>query len=44
MQEIIKINQTQIGEDTVPAVDARELHGGLEVQRDFSNWIKTQRA
>jgi phage anti-repressor protein/phage antirepressor YoqD-like protein len=39
---LITISTTPIGEEPVPTVDARELHGFLEVGKDFSNWIKAQ--
>ena len=32
----------QLNDETVPSVDARELHGQLEVGKDFSTWIKDQ--
>ena len=40
MQELIKIGQRRIGENEINAVDARELHGLLEVGKDFSSWFK----
>lgn len=39
MNELIKITTN---EDGVQCVSARELHGGLKVQQDFSDWIKKQ--
>lgn len=40
MNELIKLNNTTIGEQEVNTVNARELHGFLEVGKDFSSWIK----
>ena len=40
MNELIKLNKVNIGDETVQTVNARELHTFLEVGRDFSNWIK----
>lgn len=40
--QIITIKETKIGNEDVNAVDARELHGFLEVKRDFTTWIKSQ--
>lgn len=42
MNEIIAIRNIQINDQQVPSVDARELHRGLEVGRDFSSWVKDQ--
>ena len=42
MNELIKLNNTTIGEQEVNTVNARELHAFLEVGRDFSNWIKAR--
>jgi len=39
MQDLIAITRTDIGTTTVPTVNARDLHGFLEVQTDFKNWI-----
>ena len=39
MNELIKITTNEQG---VQCVSARELHGGLKVQQDFSDWIKKQ--
>lgn len=39
-QQIIPLSQEKIGDETVETVDARELHGFLEIGKDFSNWIK----
>jgi len=40
LKSLIPISQTQMGTDTVQAVDARELHQWLEVQTQFKDWIK----
>ena len=37
---LIPVNQSQVGDDLVQTVNARELHAFLEVGKDFSNWIK----
>lgn len=37
---LISINESTVGSDTVQTVNARELHEFLEVGKDFSNWIK----
>ena len=42
MNEIIPINNATIGEEVKQTVNARELHGFLEVGKDFSSWIKVQ--
>lgn len=42
MNEIIPMQPHAIGGATVQTVDARELHGFLEVGKDFSSWIKVQ--
>lgn len=39
---LLKVGMGQIGGKPCPVVDARELHGFLEVKKDFSNWIKAQ--
>ncbi|ACS50710.1 phage antirepressor Ant [Bartonella grahamii] len=38
-QYLIDIYQTTIDGDTVQTVNARELHGFLEIGKDFSTWI-----
>jgi len=40
MNALITIERAAIGTDTIPTCNARELHGFLEVGRDFSTWIK----
>lgn len=40
MNELIKLNEVNIGDDSVQTVNARDLHTFLEVGKDFSNWIK----
>jgi len=42
MNELIQIQQSTIGNETVQAANARELHKVLEVAKDFSTWIKAQ--
>lgn len=36
----IKVLQSNIGNETVQTVNARELHKALGVRRDFSTWLK----
>lgn len=40
MNELIKIVKTEINNELVNAVNARELHEVLEVKTKFSDWIK----
>lgn len=40
MENIITINTENINGQNVQAVNARDLHGFLEVGRDFSSWVK----
>lgn len=40
MNQLIKIESREIGQDVVQTVNARDLHAFLEVRRDFSAWIK----
>lgn len=40
MNELIKIEKSNVGGDLIETVNARELHSFLEVGRDFSTWIK----
>lgn len=42
MNELIKINETQISDNLVKTVNVRELHKFLEVGRDFPTWIKSR--
>lgn len=42
MTQIIVINKSQINGATVETVNARNLHEGLSIGKDFSNWIKAQ--
>jgi len=42
MNELIKVENKQIGSEKVNAVDARGLHEFLEVKSDFRNWIKNR--
>ena len=42
MNEIISITAHPINGQEVQTVNARELHGFLEVRKDFSDWIKDQ--
>ena len=38
MNELIKLNQTKINDETVQTVNARELHAFLESKQEFTNW------
>ena len=40
MNELIKIEKSNVGGDLIETVNARELHQFLKVGRDFSTWIK----
>lgn len=40
MNELIKIEKSNVGGDLIETVNARELHQFLEVGKDFSTWIK----
>ncbi len=40
MNELIKIEKSNVGGDLIDTVNARELHQFLEVGRDYTNWIK----
>jgi len=42
LKELIKIEKQIIGAEELNAVNARDLHSGLEIKKDFTNWIKTQ--
>lgn len=40
MNHLIPVTTGQIGSESVPTANARDLHAFLEVGKDFSNWIK----
>jgi phage anti-repressor protein/phage antirepressor YoqD-like protein len=40
MNELIALNSTAINGETIPTVNARELHAFLEVKIRFNDWIK----
>lgn len=40
MNELIKINETNINGELVKTVNARDLYEFLGFKRDFSHWIK----
>ena len=40
MNELIKIEKSNVGGDLIETVNARELHKFLEVGKMFANWIK----
>jgi len=42
MQNIIKINKSVIGAESVNSVNARELWTALESKQEFANWIKNR--
>jgi len=42
MKQIIEITKQIIGNEETNAVNARDLHGALEIKRDYSTWIKAQ--
>ena len=42
MNELIKIEKSNVGGDLIETVNARELHQFLEVGKDFSTWIKNR--
>ncbi len=42
LANIIPINKGQVGTDVKDTVNARQLHAGLELKKDFSDWIKAQ--
>lgn len=39
---LIAVSRRQVGEATVQAVNARDLHAFLGIGRDFTNWVKDQ--
>ena len=42
MNELIKLTKTEIGNELIQAVNARDLHEFLESKQDFSTWIKNR--
>lgn len=40
MTNLPELSEFKIGNDLIPAVNARDLHRALGVRRDFSSWIK----
>ena len=42
MNELIKIEKSNVGGDLIETVNARELYQFLEVGKDFSTWIKNR--
>jgi anti-repressor protein len=42
MNELIKVSEAVIGEQTVQTVDARSLYDFLEIKSEFRNWIKNR--
>ena len=42
MNELIKLNDIEIGNELVQTVNARDLHAFLESRQDFSTWIKNR--
>ena len=42
MNELIKLNKTEINNEAVQTVNARDLHAFLESKRKFSDWIKAK--
>ena len=42
MNELIKLNETEIDDETVQTVNARELHQFLEVGKVFAAWIRSR--
>ena len=42
MNELIKLNEVNIGDETVQTVNARDLHAFLGSKRQFSDWIKAK--
>lgn len=41
-RQLIPVTPAAVGSETIPTVDARELHSFLEIKGDFSSWIKDQ--
>ena len=42
MNELIKIEKSNVGGGLIETVNARDLHGFLESRQDFSDWIKNR--
>jgi anti-repressor protein len=42
MNELLKIHKSEIQNEVVNSVNARDLHEGLEIKQDFTHWIKKQ--
>ena len=42
MNELIKLNETEINNETVQTVNARELHEFLGVGKVFAAWIRSR--
>ena len=42
MNELIKLNEVNIGDETVQTVNARELYAFLEVGKVFAAWIRSR--
>jgi len=40
MKDLVVQDNTLIGSKEVPAINARDLHGAIGSQREFSHWIK----
>lgn len=40
MESLPEVIDTIIGTETIPSVNARDLHHGLGIRRDFSAWLK----
>ena len=40
MNDLLKVGLSHIGGETIQTVNARELHGFLEIGKQFSHWIK----
>lgn len=40
--DIVKIKVAKVGGETLPTVNARELHASLGITKDFSTWVKSQ--
>lgn len=39
---VIKIESANLNDEDVQTVNARDLHAGLEIGKDFSTWVKDQ--